>query len=308
MERLLILICLGLGLFLADVRPAEAQEWIICSNCTTDSQFQAAALARTPNRTGEYSYAVGNPNTGVMKYAYVFRTLPGEIPRSVTEPKTTMLSLELQAQGSVGFITNEEPAVTVSEDPKELANLIQAFGGSENAFVYDASAADQQQFGAIVNVSRNSVLVTAPNGYGFESFHGAQMEMVSPFLYSAMAAGANPAWQAAEIPSLWKGLFNALKSLHGKGPTACIIYNNGDSACYQMNILDKNAALYITDSAKDADGNLIPTAGGIGSGGGLNVGPNLPSLGFITWSRGSSAYLICSYVGGKLHSCYVENP
>lgn len=309
MQRFLILVALGLGLFLSGVRPAVAQQWLLCSNCTTSTQFQAAALARAPERTGEFNYAVGNPYTGVMNYVLVVKTMPGEVPLGGTDgPQKLNLLRGAVAMGSVGLLTVEDSAVTVPENTRELSVMVQAASGTASAYVSAASAAEQQQFGAIVKVSRNSVMVTAPNAYGFDSFRGAQMEVVSPFLYSSMAAGANPAWQAAEIPSLWKGLFNALKALDGKGPTACIIYRNGDSACYQMNIMDKNAARLITDSAKDAEGNLIPASGGVGGGGGggLNVQPNRPSPGYISWSRGGSSYLICGYIGGKLHSCYIQ--
>lgn len=315
MKGILILVGLVLGIFVSSINTANAQynssdpEWILCANCTSDSQFRAAAVARAPERTGEYFYAVGNTNTGVLKYVDVFKTMPGEIPRSLKDPQSQVLSRELGGMGSVGFLAVEGDVVTVSEDPEELEALVQAVGGSGHVFVSSASPAEQQQFGAIVNVSKNSIIVSAPAGYGFSSFRGAQMEIVSPFLYSAMAAGANPAWQAGEIPSLWKGLFNALKALNGKGPTACIVYQNGDSACYQLNILDKNAARYITDSAKDANGNLIPASGGIGGGGsdaGLNVLLSRPVGGYTSWNRGSSRYLVCGYVGGQLVSCYVE--
>lgn len=309
MQRFLILAALGLGLFLSGILPAEAQQWILCSNCTTSPQFQAAALAQAPKRTGEFNYAIGNPYTGVMKYALVVKTMPGEVPLGGTDPQPLNLLRGAVAMDSLGVVAVEDSAVTVPENTRELSVIIQAASGTASAYVSAASAADQQQFGAIVKVSRNSVMVTAPNAYGFDSFRGAQMEVVSPFLYSAMAAGANPAWQAAEIPSLWKGLFNAIKAADGKGPTACIIYRNGDSACYQMHIMDKNAAGHITDSAKDAAGNPIAASGGVGGGGGgsgLNVQPRRPSPGYISWSRGSSSYLICGYIGGKLHSCYIQ--
>ncbi|MCE7031550.1 hypothetical protein LY625_02760 [Lysobacter sp. GX 14042] len=310
MKHILFLVAIGLGLFFSVTGRAEAQQWVLCTNCSTTAQFQTAAISKAPDRTGEFRFAVGNPNTGTMKHVIVFKTMPGEVPRGGSAPIPQKLTLGGLATDAVGFIANEdEAAVTIPEDPQLLAGLMGPTFGQTNAVVSSATPAEQQQFGAIVKLSKNSIMVSAPNSSGFSSLRGAQMEVVSPFLYSAMAAGANPAWQAAEIPSFWKGLFNALKSLHGKGPTACIVYRNGDSACYQLNIMDKNAARYITDSGKDANGQPIPQTGGIGGGGGgsgLNVQPNRPSTGYISWSRPSSSYLVCSYIGGKLHSCYIQ--
>lgn len=310
MQRFLFLVVIGVGLFISGTGRANAQQWILCSNCTSSAQFQAAALAKAPDRTGEFRYAVGNPATGAMKYVLVVKTMPGEVPLGGAVPLPEDLELGTSGMDTVGFVAIEgDAAAIVPDSPQEVSRMVQAASGSARAYVTAASSSEQKQFGAIVKVSKNSIMVTAPDAYGFTSFRGAQMEVVSPFLYSAMAAGANPAWQAGEIPSLWKGLFNALKSLFGKGPTACIVYRNGDSACYQMNIMDKNAARYVTDSAKDAEGNSLSQSGGIGGGGGgsgLNVQPNRPSTGYISWSRPKSAYLVCSYIGGKLHSCYIQ--
>lgn len=113
-------------------------------------------------------------------------------------------------------------------------------------------------------------------------------------------------------PALIRTLWNALEQHNGKGPTGCIVFRNGDSACFQINPLAPGAPRVIAGTVKDINGNSIPASvQTVPNGGerGLAVEPNTPSYGRTSWgpvAGGGSWWLICSTQGGKPTGCYAE--
>lgn len=88
----------------------------------------------------------------------------------------------------------------------------------------------------------------------------------------------------------------------------CIIFHNGDSACFQLNAAGgANATRYVNDTAKDIDDTPLHAEGGIGGGGsGVGVERDRPSTPFVTFGGGGGGFIVCTYQGGVLSGCYVE--
>lgn len=105
-----------------------------------------------------------------------------------------------------------------------------------------------------------------------------------------------------------------LKNRFGRGPSGCVVFRNGDSACIQINILAPGTWRVLEGTAMDIDGNpiAVPSYDTIRNGGGLGLairqGP--PSLGTTGWTPvgGSMAglWLVCVSTNGVIDYCYVS--
>lgn len=193
--------------------------------------------------------------------------------------------------------------------------LSAAKSGGHQSSSREPTSGEKAQFEAIVSLARDQVLFTAPREYsGFASYQTATLDhlpMVDATIRKAMTA-QNPAWVSSEMSAnLVRALWNALENHYGKGPTGCIVFHNGDSACYQVNPLAPGAPRVIEDTVKDIEGNpiepfvqTVPNRGGRG----LAVEPNTPSPGQTAWgpiSGGGSWWLICATQDSKLLRCSV---
>lgn len=283
-------LCMTALLWVSTTQVALAQAWLLCDSCSTTADYESVALEAVPAiPNSSYYFAVANTQTGTFHYVEViFHQREGDVPASdPSEPYTLSSS---QSEGSLSSSQSD-------------GSLSFSVGSVE------ASSEERTQFSAIVQLSRNEILVAAPPGIdGLESFHGAQPEILGPYLWVKKSA-QNPAWQSGAIGSSWvTGLWNALKAADGKGPSACIVFQNGDSACYQLNPLDKNAPRYINGTAKTINGQPLEESGGIGGGTALEI--YNPDPGVYAWGRSSfptySLWLFCSYSGGELTGCWTQ--
>lgn len=158
----------------------------------------------------------------------------------------------------------------------------------------------------MVVFSRNNFVVAAPQGvYGLSSFLGRDQGQVNQYLYTAMSA-QNPGWIIQEIPgNTVLAIVNALKIRFGKGPTGCMVFHNGDSACFQFNPLNPHEAQYLTGTARDNSGQSIQESGGINGGTSLDMIFDKPNVG---WGRASSGslWLFCMLVDGAVVECWTE--
>jgi hypothetical protein len=268
-------------LWMSTAQVAQAQDWLLCDSCSTTADYESVALDAAPAiPNSQYYYAVANTQTGDFHYVEViYHQRDGDVPASHPSEPHGVSSVQ------------------------SSSDLNYSVGSVE------ASSEEKAQFAAIVQLSRNEILVAAPDGIdGLGSFYGAQPEILGPYLWVKKSA-QNPAWQSNAIGSNWViALWNALKAADGKGPSACIVFQNGDSACYQLNPLDRNAPRYINGTAKTIDGQPLEESGGIGGGSPLEI--YNPDPGVYAWGRSSfpsySLWLFCAYVGGKLDHCWTE--
>lgn len=114
---------------------------------------------------------------------------------------------------------------------------------------------------------------------------------------------AQPNWRLAALGYTQGSLLRkALERLFGRGPGACVVFNNGDSACYKVHP-ESYAVTLVEGSAKNASGQLIGSAGG-GGNEGLNVLNDPPYLGWQ--APDDEVWLMCFYIDGVLQYCWVE--
>lgn len=153
--------------------------------------------------------------------------------------------------------------------------------------VREPTHGERLQFEAIIRISRNFVVIRPENGY-FSSFADAQQKIgiVDAMLNAALVAN-NPGYRNDEISrSFLTSLWSILGHMYGRGPGGCIIFDNGDSACFQINIMLPGAARTLRGSAKDINGkpleewNSLPNKNGYG----LSVSKDNPQTGWFTWT------------------------
>ncbi len=292
---------------------ATAQQWIFCDNCVTSQDFRNAAAQKVGDRVGEFEYAVGNTVTGKFEYVFVTNYPDGIEPFSITPPAESEAIDQSALLDSTAVVIGQEN-LQVLIDPLESGNpSIQSSGPQTGS--YPASEAENQSFAGAVWAHKNQIIAQPPGGGvpGFESFNQKLMENVSLHLYNRMTA-ANPAWAGSQLRSTLRAtLFGALKSLFGKGPVACQVFENGDSACFALVFNQPSAAAYINGTAVDANGIAITSEDGGGSGGGgvepvnggiSGTGANEFTIRF--GGGGSELWLMCLFINEILQSCWIE--
>lgn len=272
---------------------AKAQTWVVCDSCQTVSDFEEVAIdhsAPTPNSW--YMYAVGNPNTGVFRYVEVSIYRDGEVPAIVY------------------------PAPRFKKNKKRIGSVSPSY--SDPSLRYSvvsvpADANETQIFVSIAKMNSEEVVAAPPSGIaGFDSFAGADLVQVGLYLW-AFKTGLDPNWASEAVGSgSWLGLWDALKMARGKGPIACQVFLNGDSACYQLNPMAPSAPKHVAGTAKNISGQLLDSStspgGSIGGGDGdpLNV-IQQGNTNEYRWTTGGGSrwlYLMCSSIGGVVQNCY----
>lgn len=295
------------AILLVSVAPkAQSQTYngfLLCENCTTAGQFESVARNRVTHR-GEWKYAVGNPNTGKFYYVTVFYTPDGEVPLSLPGEPAAIL-----AEGTIAVETRAQDKTVFAQVNPPRGRVTMAAGGTSTAISHPATAEQNAEFQAIVRISNSRIIVNSPQGNNaFDSLAGAQMEQVGRYLWTAMTAN-NPGWNSKAISSSLRSLlYKAVGWTQGKGPIACIVFNNGDFGCFQLNPIDANASTYVTGTGKDINGNSIERTPNLPNGGGVktvvrnNAPPGTARFGL----EGGSWWLFCSTQGGKPTGCYVQ--
>lgn len=162
----------------------------------------------------------------------------------------------------------------------------------------------------MIRVSSDQILYRLPPNDAFWSFHTGFQEnkaILDRQLRSAMEAN-NPALAAQELIGV-KALWNALEMHLGKGPTACAVFNDGHSACFQINMLYPGALAYIDGTHRDAAGTVVRESGGVPNRGGSGVEVDrtkVDSVRYTSFVRTTPRqWLVCGYVGGKLVNRYI---
>lgn len=294
--RMLIRVILCLCIYSGAHQAASAQQLVVCSNCTQPYEYESAAEIAHGPRRGWENYLVVNPNTSKGMFASVVYVPPGEVPMHL---------------GRVLPRADDDPGqwivvVPKSRKPSSTHSTMQGTGDFSTSSS-GLHRGQQLQLDAIVSMSKEWVFVKPQNNSGyFNSFNDALQNMAA--VDSVIRIGhttTNPAWVNGHINgNLVASLFRALESFFGRGIGGCLLMDNGDVACWQINVLAPGAARLIEGTSKDAEGNELPASGGLpnGSGTEVNVHPNTPNPGYVSYDWGQYQYR-CGHVNGKLSHC-----
>jgi len=272
--------------------------WIICSSCSTNAQFQAAARSWYGTQETRKQVNVGNPNTGKV-YQMWLQGAGGGTPLQVT---------------SDGAIVMPQHPLVVSKDDVERA-IVQPLASQPVVSDYLEDTQGEPTFSSLVTGEGNHILFNASStdlqSDAFASYANAagEMEQISMRIWEEEDM-VNPGF-SKKMLSATSGLVLALKSYFGHGILVSIVFGNGDVATFQINPLAPDACTYVTGSAKNRYGQSLPdttpSVGGGGSGG-VTVGgsggldPNSGS-----YSVGGETWLVCTYTGGTLTGCYTTH-
>lgn len=279
------------------VHATTAEEWALCNSCTTQTQFENAAIAWVGNRIGTYEVEVGNINTSKVYRVSVTTTTYPSNPAGHTPDV-----FEAPSGHQVLMLTADPPPAAVTGDvsPSAYATVNHAIQESQ---------AVQDQFAAVVLMfGKQPMIAPGPKQFGFESFAFRENAAVCRVAGAAMTS-AHPGWQAGQIspPSLGK-LFTLLRYHYGRGPRVHVIFNNGDVASFQLHPMIETSCQYVDGTAKDRDGADINEPGGVSNSGspGVTVVSH-PGTGRVQYGMGSGSYwMVCAFRGEVLWECYVE--
>ena len=197
------------------------------------------------------------------------------------------------------------PSIVVP--PTDDARSSMAALGGDGDYVSTSSAVvhgERLQIEAIVSMSKEWVFIRPEQNSGyFGSFQDATSYLPAvDSLIRVAQTTKNPAWSNGQInANLVGSLFRALQYHWGKGVGGCILMDNGDVACWQINPMAPGAAVLIKDSAKDAEGKPLNVNGATAVPGSAGVRVS-PSPGYVSYSFGSYQYK-CGFVNGALSEC-----
>jgi hypothetical protein len=171
---------------------------------------------------------------------------------------------------------------------------------------------ERQQIDAIVRISKSSVLLVPDNSTGYFDSYLSSYNQYHPALDSIIFTALtinNPAWTAQSMFGLWA----VLRNFWGKGPVGCVVFANGDSACFQVNPMAPGASRVLANSAKNIDGEAISISGDspILNGGdtSVSVANESPSSGYVSYSMGGGfekPIVTCVRVNDTVERCTVQ--
>lgn len=295
---------------------ASAQTWVICDSCTTEAQFSSSARSAHGSTWGSRLYGVVNPGTGQFLWVQVARAtgprpLASEAEEAGIAPAYTE---ELRLYSAEGVPVTG--ILMSSEDPSHRITASRGMTAAQGVTVVPVTPTNEERatVDAIVRISKRSVLFAPGSSMYYTDFHTAYFDYRAALdsLIREVLSANNAVWAADSITS---GLWSALQLYFGKGPIGCVVFNNGDVACFQINPLAPGAARVVVGTAKTVDGAPIDTSNGspIGNGGGIGieVRPDFPSLGYVTYQPTSLSptRLACVRVGTDVSHCVVaEEP
>ncbi|TMN24188.1 hypothetical protein [Pseudoxanthomonas sp. X-1] len=290
-----ILLTMHLGIHCAAARATTVESWALCNNCSTQTQFENAAVAWVGNRLGTFEVEIGNVNTSKV---YRVSVTNNQYPSNPTGTDEGVSVQNVEGYIVLG-VPVETPKAVVDGDSTPSAYATVNYSMQEPQAVQD-------QFAAVVMThGKQPIIAPGPKNAGFDSFAERLQPAVCALGNNAMGA-LNPAWQAGEIgPASMGNLMSVLAYYFGRGPTVHVVFNNGDVASFQLNPLVTSGCRYLEGTAKDRDGNPLQEANGIpNNNGGVTVTPH-PGSNQVSYTTGSH-WLVCSFVGGELIGCYVE--
>lgn len=182
--------------------------------------------------------------------------------------------------------------------------------------VYPGTATDNATARAVLGFYKTDVTVAIGAGDryasnpAFSSFTMWSQDQICPVLYAADSA--NPDFQTTYSSVNYNLLVNLMKQLLGRsGPTATLVFLNGDVAQFVLIPGQPEVCTYKPGSARDRFGNFIMDKGlggnGISDGNPYVNAPN-PWAGYFEVSAFGTGggWLSCTWIGGSLVGCVKE--
>lgn len=273
---------------------AHAVQIVTCGNCSQDWQYESAGEIAHGDRRGWDRYMVVNPNTAQALYVTVNYVPPGEVPKRIE-----------RAHSPLGFDDINDIEVPTWRLPSRYINTPYGQGDYDSSS-HELSDGERLQLEAIVHMSKEWIFVKPSNDSGyFSSVYVANqfIPAVDDVIRIAQTT-KNPAWQHGQINgNLIGSLFRSLEYFFGKGVGGCLLMDNGDTACWQINPMVRGAARLIEGTAKNVHGDLLPESDTIKNGGNIDI-----DIDKSDWPR-EVRYLFgggqfrCGTVNGKLDRC-----
>lgn len=290
MKGLICLLLLAAGL--AASSNAKADNWVLCGTCTTEADLvQAAKNVHGLSKVAQI-YAVANPNNLIFGYVQVQYSESGIEPvapasRTATAP-TDAKAIRGTTKAGVSYVGVLSTAKVRTTADTEA--LLAAAGGQVYAYSITPTEVERQQFEAIARISKTQVLIKPDNQSGYFTnfrvgYYDSRSALDSAVLIALTAN--NPLWQYGPLSGIWE----ALKGFWGKGPVGCVVFANGDSACFQINPLAPGAIRVLEGTAVTVDGAPIDPGDpqSLPNGSGVSVTPqlNVPNYGDVTFLTGN---------------------
>ncbi|MBD7923745.1 hypothetical protein [Xanthomonas bonasiae] len=278
----------------------------ICTTCTTPASFQNAAKAEIGRVGGTYDVLVINPDTkATALFSILFNPNAGGGPQAQTEPK-------IAASGKAISLSNQ--AYTGVTARQAEAEAIAAAGPGDKWQVdqWDASAQEAAEVGAIIDLTKTDQVIVMPSNDYYGSFVGRNAEATSLEIFKALTE-KNPAWAGRSLKAAFRQLLsNKMKQFFGKDPRVCAVFNNGDTACFEINFAAPSADKFIAGTARAVDGSPLPDAGSGSAGGGgdpMVVDWNPPNVAYGargSTGRAGEVWLFCATSAGVLLKCWLQ--
>lgn len=276
----------------------------VCNSCQSDYDYQQAAISAILAPRGFHTVLVANPAAGDSRWVEVSLVPDGEVPVRFVD-----------AQVSAGTKTGPAPvdqiislgAVANSGTGRRTSAGMDATANGTTAIVSRTSDAERAEVDAVFKMTKAEMTLILPQDDYFKNYTERNSEATHLKIYNKLTE-FNPAWAGRSLWDTFKRLIiEDAKREFGKDARICVIFNNGDSACYPI-------PMYGAPTINEAIPGTIKTVegsglGGGGGGDGMVVDYAPPSVNYGprggTGSRGEM-WLFCTYIGGKLSSCYIE--
>ncbi|HUD42045.1 MAG TPA: hypothetical protein VMR06_08620 [Dokdonella sp.] len=248
---------------------AQAEEWVFCDACDVAADFNAAAVAEASNVSGYQEFWVGNTISFKLYRVQTYTSLDNEAP----------------ASGGGGT-----PVTSIVSSYRETAATEEHFG--ELITLIKVEVEDR---------GRPTVLPIKQDGFG--SFAGRDHSLLSDYLWSRwghLYQRPQSNIPQAALEKLFQAVFGVAKF------QVCLIFQNGDLACFYLPATEDAEAEYVDGTARDKDNVPIGTTGG--TGGRYHTVPVTPTntrYGPIGYASDGYLYLSCTFVNGKLVECTV---
>jgi hypothetical protein len=269
---------------------AIAVQWTMCDTCTTNAQFEGAALGAVGNSLGEHTVWVGNTVRGEVHEVGLYVLGDGDIRR--LEPGDARLDTLVSGVDS----QSTQSQISVMWDVRQ-------------------NAVTETHFRNLVSVVKREVNdlgspFVLPVDPAFASFLGRDNAALAAIMWSEWGYRA---YTTRPQDNLVNEVFvGALTYFTNKlRIEKCVIFNNGDMACFYINKTEFAAPDYINKTAITRGNVPIGPNGGRGGLYGVTpTGENGSLYGPIRYAPTGSFWQFCSWLGNatdgwRLLGCYV---
>lgn len=279
---------------------AASGDWLLCSKCATPAQFEAAAISYTGIFTGYFEYYVANPSSGEIRYINLLSSKSGTVPLR-TVPLATQSSSGIEAAAGGGDIV---PAVLSGKNTYQILLDTRQSAETEIQFMDIVAAAKVplSSGGEVIDHGRPGVL---PNDPGYSSFSGRNKEELSDWLWEHGGKSLYEQRHNSIVSSYLSDILDTVELDIGT-PATCVIFNNGDIACFSYPLSENQMSTYMPGTARDSSNSPIGDSGG--EGGPYTVRPGIGGSGYgpVDYTADGSLWLFCTFIGGKISSCEIR--